>query len=55
MLVNRRVKIVATIGPATNSKEKLRSAFLAGMNVARLNFSHATHKDHQKVIDEIRS
>lgn len=54
MLSQRRVKIVATIGPATNSREKLREAILRGMNVARLNMSHGTHEDHLKVINHIR-
>ncbi len=54
MLANRRVKIVATIGPATASREGLEKAIRAGMNVARLNFSHGSHADHQKVIHWIR-
>src|SRR5258708_5967959 len=54
MLSERRVKIVATIGPATQSPEALEKAILAGMNVARLNFSHGTHEVHAKVIDDIR-
>ena len=55
MLVDRRVKIVATIGPATQSPEALEKAMRAGMNVARLNFSHGTHENHQKVIQSLRS
>lgn len=54
MLAARRVKIVATIGPATNSKESLEKALKAGMNVARLNFSHGTHEDHLSVISNLR-
>ncbi len=54
MLVNRRVKIVATIGPATNSEANLEKAIRAGMNVARLNFSHGSHEDHLKVIQSVR-
>jgi pyruvate kinase len=54
MLVNRRAKIVATIGPATQSEASLEKAIRAGMNVARLNFSHGTHEDHQKVIHSLR-
>ena len=42
MLADRRAKIVATIGPATQSKEALEKAIRAGMNVARLNFSHGS-------------
>ncbi|MEZ0391721.1 MAG: pyruvate kinase [Pseudobdellovibrionaceae bacterium] len=54
MLVNRRVKIVATIGPATNNEASLEKAIRAGMNVARLNFSHGSHEDHLKVIQNLR-
>lgn len=54
MLADRRVKIVATIGPATKEEESLEKAIRAGMNVARLNFSHGTHEDHLKVIGLIR-
>jgi len=46
-------KIIATIGPATSSKEILRELFTAGVNVCRLNFSHGTHDDHQKSIHHI--
>lgn len=54
MLSERRVKIVATIGPATSSREGLEKAILAGMNVARLNFSHGSHELHAQVIDDLR-
>lgn len=50
----RRTKIVCTIGPATESEEALRSLIKAGMNVARLNFSHGTHAQHKQVISRIR-
>ena len=42
----RRTKIVATIGPATASHEMVRALVEAGMDAARLNFSHGTHEDH---------
>jgi pyruvate kinase len=48
-------KIVCTIGPASESEKALRGLIRAGMNVARLNFSHGTHADHKKVIDRIRN
>lgn len=54
MLANRRVKIVATIGPSTQAEESLEKAIQAGMNVARLNFSHGSHADHSKVIESVR-
>ncbi len=47
-------KIVCTIGPASNSKKILRKLIKAGMNVARLNFSHGSHKQHEKVIRFVR-
>lgn len=50
----RKTKIVATIGPASDSKEIIRGLCKAGMNVARLNFSHGTHEDHQRYIDTIK-
>ena len=50
----RKTKIVCTIGPATDSEEMLRQLCLAGMNVARLNFSHGTHEEHLKRIEMIR-
>lgn len=48
-----KTKIIATIGPATSSKEQLKKLFEAGVNVCRLNFSHGTHKDHLEVINRI--
>ncbi len=54
MLADRRAKIVATIGPATREEKNLEKAIKAGMNVARLNFSHGTHEDHLKVIQSLR-
>jgi pyruvate kinase len=50
----RKTKIVATIGPACNTPEKLQAMITAGMNVARLNLSHGTHEMHQKQIRVIR-
>lgn len=50
----RCTKIVCTIGPATSSPERLRALIEAGMDVARLNFSHGTHESHGQVIEHIR-
>lgn len=52
--MERRAKIVATIGPACQDEETLEKLILAGMNVARLNFSHGTHAEHAERIAAIR-
>ncbi len=49
-----RTKIVATVGPASNSKDTLRALASEGVDVFRLNFSHGKHEEHQKVIDAVR-
>jgi len=50
----RRTKIVCTIGPATDSPEMLRALVRAGMDVARLNFSHGSYEEHAKRVERIR-
>ena len=50
----RKTKIVCTIGPASESEEMLEKLIKAGMNVARLNFSHGDHAEHKTRIDSIR-
>ncbi len=50
----RKTKIICTIGPASESEEVLTKLCEAGMNVARLNFSHGTHEEQQKKIDTIK-
>ncbi len=50
----RKTKIVCTLGPASDTKEIITGLCLAGMNVARMNFSHNTHADHQKRIDLVK-
>ncbi|MCL6634747.1 MAG: pyruvate kinase [Peptococcaceae bacterium] len=50
----RRTKIVCTIGPASDSVEVIKRLLLAGMNVARLNFSHGTHEEHARRISNVR-
>src|SRR5918994_7315664 len=51
----RHAKIVATVGPASASPDKLRELFLAGVDTFRLNFSHGTHQDHAAVHAAIRA
>ena len=50
----RKTKIICTIGPASESEEMIRELCKAGMNVARLNFSHGTHEEHQARVDLIK-
>ena len=49
-----KTKIVATVGPASSSKEMLRALVKEGVDVFRLNFSHGIHSDHLKVIENVR-
>ncbi len=51
---SKQTKIVCTIGPASADEDLLRQMVKAGMNVARMNFSHGTHEYHQEIIDRIR-
>jgi pyruvate kinase len=51
----KRTKIVCTIGPASSSPEMLSNMIRAGMNVARLNFSHGTYEEHAELIRKIRA
>jgi len=50
----RKTKIVATIGPACDTEDVIAALIETGMDMARLNFSHATHRDHGKKIRLIR-
>ena len=50
----RKTKIICTIGPSSDSEETVRNMCAAGMNVARLNFSHSTFEEHQKRIDTVK-
>jgi len=52
--MKRQTKIVATLGPATSSYEKIRALVDAGMDVARLNLSHGSHEEHREVYHHIR-
>jgi len=50
----RQAKIVATLGPASSSKEAIQALFEAGADVFRFNFSHGTHQDHQARCNIVR-
>lgn len=49
-----RTKIVATIGPASNGPDTIRRLLAAGMNVARINFSHGDHQSHRQTVERLR-
>lgn len=51
----KKTKIICTVGPACEDREILKSMMLAGMNAARLNFSHGTHEEQKRKIDLIKS
>jgi len=51
----RKTKIVATLGPASESREKLEQLADAGMNVARQNMSHGTHDEHRQILNDVHS
>lgn len=53
--MTRNAKIIATVGPASSSRAKLKRLLQAGVDVIRLNFSHGNYDDHAKVIKEIRA
>jgi pyruvate kinase len=54
-MISRRAKIVCTIGPAVETKEGIRGLIEAGMDVARLNFSHGEHSAHGHALELIRT
>ena len=51
----RKTKIVCTLGPATDREGVVREMLLAGMNVARFNFSHGSHEEHKKRLDQLKA
>jgi pyruvate kinase len=52
--IMRKTKIICTLGPATDNDDVLRQMMLAGMNVARLNFSHSTHDEHKRRAEQVK-
>jgi len=52
--MNRRTKIICTLGPASSAEKVILRMARAGMDVARINFSHGQHSQHQKLIDTVR-
>ena len=50
----RKTKLIATIGPACDGLDTIKAMIHAGMNVARLNFSHDTHVEHRKRLEMVR-
>jgi pyruvate kinase len=53
-MIDKKSKIVATLGPASSSKETIKKMIQKGMDVCRINFSHGSHKDHEQTIQNIR-
>jgi pyruvate kinase len=54
MSPRRRAKIVATLGPATDDEQSLEALLAAGVDVVRLNFSHGTHEEHGRRVEQVR-
>ena len=54
MMMPNKTKIICTLGPATSSIEKIVEIVNAGMNIARINFSHSTYDTHLQIIKNIR-
>ena len=52
--MKKRTKVLATIGPASDSLETIEALIRAGVNVFRLNFSHGSHESHSEVLEKIR-
>ena len=53
-VVNKRTKIIGTLGPATESETTIHAMIVAGMDLARLNFSHGTHEEHRAHIENLK-
>ena len=50
----KKTKIICTMGPSCEDEETIEKMILAGMNVARFNFSHGTHESHKKQMDTVK-
>ena len=55
LILDKKTKIVATLGPSSSKPEIIKELFNSGVNVFRLNFSHGTHETHGEMIDKVRS
>ena len=53
--MNKKTKIIATVGPSVHSQEKIHELIDSGVDVIRLNFSHGSYEDHKNVVDWVRS
>ena len=51
----RKTKIIATIGPSTSSRERLKTLIQRGVTVCRLNFAHLTHAEAKRIIEKVKS
>ena len=54
-MMKRKTKIICTLGPASNTPEMIDKMIDAGMNIARMNFSHSTHDEHLARMNMVRS
>src|SRR6266516_1827442 len=54
-VIGRRTKIIATLGPASSTEERIATLVQAGMDCARLNFSHGTHEQHAEAVRLVRA
>jgi pyruvate kinase len=52
--MKRKTKIIATVGPSVDSKNKIHELIDSGADVIRLNFSHGSHEDHKNIVDWVR-
>ena len=49
----KKTKIIATLGPASSSKEMIKKLIKSGVDVLRVNFSHATHDEVERIVDDV--